>query len=710
LAGTRKFEAQPEVEKPLRYVKGVGEKLSQLFAKKEVRTVRELLFFFPRTYEDRRKISTFSELTAGITTSVLGRIQRSHPVFFSSSKRRAFEVILEAPDSGFMSEKTMSLTWFHAPYLKAKLEPGTYLMATGQVQNFRGKLQMVHPDIELVGKTLTDEVKTPGILPVYSETQGLFQKTLRRIISSAVRAYADQVPETLPASIRESHQWPTLSETLKQLHFPKSTADFDALMEGQTTAHQRLIFEEFYKLSVAMAMKRHDTVEKEGIEFKKPEKLWEKLKENIPFKFTNAQKKVLQEILEDMSSKKVMHRLVQGDVGCGKTVVAAAAALVALESGYQVAMMAPTELLIDQHFQNFQKWFVGMNIPSLKLTGSMTTTEKRSVLAELKTQSPLMVFGTHALFEKDVEFQKLGLIIIDEQHRFGVRQRASLVEKGKEENRSPDLLVMTATPIPRTLALTLYGDLDISVIDELPPGRKPISTKVFTDKQRGILEAEVIRELKLGRQAYVVFPLIEESEKLPLKSIEQMMPSFQKAFGEFEVAYLHGKMKYEDRQKILDDFKANKIQVLMSTTVVEVGVDIPNATMMVVENAERFGLSQLHQLRGRVGRGAEQSYCFLMASHLGTPEIVQRLRSMEKTQDGFKLAEIDLEMRGPGEFLGTRQSGLPAFELARLPRDLNLLQEARREAFALVEKDPALHSAPNLHKEILRQTQGVHLN
>ncbi|MBN8555305.1 MAG: ATP-dependent DNA helicase RecG [Deltaproteobacteria bacterium] len=670
----------PDLEKPLRYLKGVGEKLSLLFAKKDILKVRDLLYYFPRTYEDRRKISTLDELQAGMTTSVVGRIRRSHPVFFSKSKRRAFEVVLEAPDSSnFLSAQTLSLTWFHSPYLKNKLEVGTLVMAMGEVQNFRGKFQMVHPDVELIGKTLTDEFKTPGILPVYSETEGLFQKTIRKIVTGAVKTFAAQVQETLPDPILEKYKWPKIGPALYSIHSPKPDSDFEALVENKTPAHQRLIFEEFFKLSVALAARRDQTIQKKGIEFKKPEHSWEQLKKNLPFKFTNAQKKVLHEILDDMTSSKPMQRLVQGDVGCGKTVVAAAAALIAMDSGYQVAMMAPTELLIDQHFKNFEKWFAGMSIRCVKLTGSLPAAEKKKILKEMASESPLMVFGTHALFEKDVEFQKLGLVIIDEQHRFGVRQRADLVEKGSKIS-PPDLLVMTATPIPRTLALTVYGDLDISVIDELPPGRKPIVTKVFIDKQRTTLEKSILEQLKLDRQAYIVFPLIEESEKLPLKSIEVMMPQIEKAYSEFKVALLHGKMKYEDRQKILDDFKANKIQVLVSTTVVEVGVDIPNATVMVIENAERFGLSQLHQLRGRVGRGAEQSFCFLMASHMGTPEIVQRLRTMEKTQDGFKLAEVDLEMRGPGEFLGTRQSGMPAFELARLPRDLHLLQLAREEA------------------------------
>jgi ATP-dependent DNA helicase RecG len=401
-----------------------------------------------------------------------------------------------------------------------------------------------------------------------------------------------------------------------------------------------------------------------------------------------------------------MHRLVQGDVGSGKTVLAAAAALVALEAGYQVALMAPTEILAEQHRRNFQKWFEGLPFHIWMLTGSTSAADRRRILSDLKGGRLGIVFGTHALFESDVLYRNLGLVIVDEQHRFGVRQRAALVGKGL----SPDLLVMTATPIPRTLALTAYGDLDLSVIDELPPGRKPIETKVFSERERTKLESLVLAELKKGRQAYIVFPLIDESEELNLKSLSQMFPSIVEAFKGFTVAALHGRMKADEKQQVLNDFRDNKIQVLASTTVVEVGVDAPNATMMIIEHAERFGLSQLHQLRGRVGRGAEASYCFLMASHLGSPEIVKRLRSMEICHDGFKLSEIDLEMRGPGEILGTRQSGEPVFTLARLPRDLPLLEKARADADEILSQDPHLLKYPLLRELLKMRADRVHLN
>lgn len=697
------MKTYPEVElqKPLRYVKGVGEALSRLFARKEVHSLEDALFFLPRTYEDRREIGSLKDLKVGQKTAVVGKIRRAYPVYFSKSRRRAFEILIEDDLGG-----RLKLTWFQGPFQKEKLTEGVYLLARGEVKVFRSELQMVHPELEILGKTFEPEQIAKGIVPVYSETVGLYQKTVRRIIRTIVNQHLYQMEDRLPLSLREKYGWPDIQTTLRSLHFPDEKVDFEALLQRKSKAHERLIFEEFFVLSLGLAIKRRDYTQEKGIAFKKPELFWDSLKGNLPFQFTAAQKRVLAEILLDMTSHRVMHRLVQGDVGCGKTVVAAAAALIALESGYQVALMAPTEVLIEQHFQNFKKWFSGLEISMLVLTGSLSSKQKREALDLLKSKTPLMVFGTHALFEDEVKFQKLGLVIVDEQHRFGVRQRAQLMSKGIR----PDVLVMTATPIPRTLALTLYGDLELSVIDELPPGRKPISTRIFLDRARSKLETGVRAQLAKGRQAYIVFPLIEDSEELKLKSIESMLPSLEQAYAGFKVAHLHGRMKAEEKLKILGDFKENRISILVSTTVVEVGVDVPNATVMIVENAERFGLSQLHQLRGRIGRGAEESFCFLMASHLGSSEIVRRLKAMEKIQDGFKLAEIDLEMRGSGEFFGTKQSGVPDFQVGVLPRDFALLQSARKEAFEWVERDPELREAKALKTHLERQSREISLN
>ncbi len=681
----------------------MGEKLAGLFGRKDILTIQDLLYFLPRTYEDRRRVLNVSEIAPGSRVVVIGLVARSHPVFYSKSKRRAFEMNLNDVNGKL---GTLKLTWFHAPYQTKKLEEGTYVLVTGEVQAYRGQLQMVHPEIEILGKVLESEASGQGIVPIYSETSGLYQKTIRRILRQAVKDFASTLPDPLPEAIRTRRQFPKLSQAILDLHEPSPKADFDLLRDSKTPAHRRLIYDEFFHLSLSIALKRRDYMAAEGIAFPKPEKFWVQMKSQLPFQFTNAQKRVLQEILEDMMKPRVMHRLIQGDVGSGKTVIAGAAALVALEAGYQAALMAPTEILLDQHFKNFGKWFAGLGLECVKLTGSLSAKEKREALQKIEQGQAAMIFGTHALFEDEVKFKNLGLVIVDEQHRFGVRQRARLVQKG----RSPDLLVMTATPIPRTLALTVYGDLDISVIDERPPGRQPIVTKVFTEKQRSLLESSILDQLKEGRQVYIVFPLIDESEKLNLKSLNEMLPHLREVFVDFKVSELHGRMKAEEKSGILEDFRQGKVHVLVSTTVVEVGVDVPNATIMVVEHAERFGLSQLHQLRGRVARGTLKSCCYLMASHLGTTEIVTRLRSMEQTEDGFKLSEIDLELRGPGELLGTRQSGEPTFSLARLPRDLDLLQAAKADAEAIVTEDPELRGHATLRDSFKHRVDKALMN
>jgi len=680
----------------------VGPKLAQVLARKDLETVQDLLYFFPRAYEDRRKIHQLNEVKAGEKVTVMGQVHRSHPVFFSRSRRRAFEVILTDESAAWLK-----LTWFaSAAYLQKSLGQGVYLMATGEVTFYRGELQIVHPEIEILGKEPTSISDLRGLVPIYSETEGLYQKTIRRIARKALDQYSHRFQDLLPDSILQRYAWPNKSKAVQFLHQPTSETSFDELLESKTPAQQRLIYEEFFRISLSLAIRRQDYVEAKAPVLPKPIKFWEVFGKNLPFRFTAAQKKVLHEILEDLESGRMTHRLIQGDVGSGKTVVAAAAALVALEASYQVAIMAPTELLVLQHFENFKKWFEGIPVRIICLTGSSSTKEQKEVLEQLKQPEPTIIFGTHSLFEDRVEFSRLGMVIVDEQHRFGVRQRARLIQKGSH----PHVLVMTATPIPRTLSLTLYGDLDFSVIDELPPGRKPVATKVFTEKQRPALIREIRGELQKGRQAYIVFPLIEESEKLPLKSIQSMLPEIQSAYSEFKVSFLHGKIPSEEKRATLQDFKNGKVDVLVSTTVVEVGVDIPNATVMVVEHAERFGLSQLHQLRGRIGRGSEQSFCFLMASHLGTPEIVKRLRTMETLADGFKLAEVDLEMRGPGEFLGTKQSGVPYFQLGRLPRDFELLQIARKDAFEIVGSDPKLKNHPQLRSWLEGELHGVSWN
>jgi len=693
---------EEELSKSVRYIKGVGERLALVLARKQIISIRDALFNFPRSYEDRRKLYQVREAKLADYACVIGKIQRAFPVSFTRSKKQGFEVVLEDLSEPF---RLFRLKWFHKPYLANRLEKGHLVIASGAITRFGAQLQMAHPEMEILGRV--DDVDTSvsaGIVPVYSQTEGLYQKTIRKIENEVARNYAQLLEDPVPDLLRHKHELPTLSQAVKALHCPDLEIDWDELIEGRSPAHRRLIYGEFFLFSCVLAMNRRDFVQKPGISFPKPKRLWDIFAENLSFKFTKAQKRVVQEILEAMQAPKVMFRLVQGDVGSGKTAVAAAAALVALEAGYQVAMMAPTEVLVDQHIEKFRQWFKATGIYCLKLTGSMSASEVQQVLKTLAHESSVMIFGTQAIFEERVKFKKLGLVIMDEQHRFGVRQRASLIEKAE----APDVLVMTATPIPRSLALTLYGDLDISVIDELPPGRKPIETKVFTDSKREQMLRAVRAQLVKGRQAYVVFPLIEESEKLALKSIQEMMPKLMKEFEGFRLEQLHGRLAPDEKSRIIEEFRQGKIQVLISTTVIEVGVDVQNACVMIVENAERFGLSQLHQLRGRVGRGGSESFCFLMASHLGSPEIVKRLRSMEKTQDGFKLSEVDLEMRGPGEFLGTKQSGVPEFQLARLPKDLDWLKLARSDAFELIEEDPELKGHLKLKAELTRRFQTYH--
>lgn len=683
-------------------MKGVGEALSLLFAKKEVFTIRDALYFFPRSYEDRREIFSAREAPLDRECTVLAKIVSSRPVFYSQSRRRAFEVIV-TDDSGM---SRLTLTWFHGPFDKAKLVQDHWVLARGLIKSFRGQRQIVHPEIEILGKNFELDQVSRSILPVYSETAGLYQKTIRRLIRSAVNQYAHAIKETIPDELLAHYRFPQKVQAIRDLHFPSEDSDIQKLANQATPAHHRLIYEEFFELSLALSLKRRDYETVSGISFSRPVVAWEKFKANMPFQFTSAQRRVLSEILNDMTSSRRMHRLVQGDVGSGKTVVAAASALIALESGYQVAFMAPTEILVDQHLRNAEKWFAGLPYPLVRLTGSMSSKDRKSALAQIKEQSPCVVFGTHALFENDVQFHSLGFVIVDEQHRFGVRQRAALLSKGQ----APDLLVMTATPIPRTLALTLYGDLELSIIDELPPGRKPIVTKLFTEREREKLQSQVLIQLKSGRQVYIVFPLIEESEKLQLKSVQSMLEQLRESYPGYRVEPLHGRMKQEEKDTIIRQFRAGEIQVLVSTTVIEVGVDNPNASVMIIEHAERFGLSQLHQLRGRVGRGSYESYCFLLASHLGNPDAVERLRMLEQTQDGFKVAEFDLQRRGSGEFMGTRQSGLPQFQLAQLPRDLEWFYRAQLDVKALIAKDPQLDALPFWRERMKQNFDSVQLN
>ncbi|RMF88793.1 MAG: ATP-dependent DNA helicase RecG, partial [Nitrospinota bacterium] len=535
---------------------------------------------------------------------------------------------------------------------------------------------------------------------IYPATEGMPQKQLRRIMKQVIDTYGDKIEETLPPALRERWRLIPLSEAIRQVHFPDDSVDVELLNAQRSPGHRRLIFEELFFLELALALKRQGTLEeKRGIAYHGEGKLQEKLRRLLPYRLTAAQERVLEEIRQDMRQPHPMNRLLQGDVGSGKTIVALFALLTAIESGYQAAIMAPTEILAEQHYLTLYPYLEQLGYPMALLTSNVRGTRREALLSAIARGEIALVIGTHALIQEDVRFARLGFVVIDEQHRFGVLQRASLMQKGYH----PDVLVMTATPIPRTLAMTVYGDLDVSVIDQLPPGRQPITTRVFYEKQRERAYQLVRSEVEAGRQAYLVYPLVEESEKLELKAATEMATRLQQeTFPQFSIGLLHGRMRSEEKEAVMRAFAAGEIDILVSTTVIEVGIDIPNASVMLIEHAERFGLAQLHQLRGRVGRGPHRSYCLLLAHYPMSEEARQRLRVMVESQDGFYIAERDLEIRGPGEFMGTRQSGLPELKLADLVRHQQLLQEARQAAFSLVREDPKLQSYPLLRAVVQR--------
>lgn len=672
---------------PIQFIKGVGPRMAAILERKNIRTVEDLCYFLPRRYEDRRHIKTIAAAVLGLRETVNGRIVEAGLKQYRHKK--IFEAAIE-DDTG-----KLTASWFkgHPSYLKSTFKIGQHVLLTGDVRLYNGFKNMVHPDFELLDAQDDQSLHFCRIVPIYSETEGLHQKTLRRLAMNIIEDYASALRSPMPDWITTLRKLPGMEESVRSVHFPDDAADLTALNEGRSIFHRRLIYDEFFFFELGMALKKQGLVFEEGKAFKTGGPLLQKFYKSLPFALTSAQRRVIGEIETDMNKKYPMNRLLQGDVGSGKTVVSMAAMVTVCENGYQAAIMAPTEILAEQHYRNIRLWADPLALQIALITGSRQGTVRKETLKAIKSGEIQIVVGTHALIQEAVDFDKLGLAVIDEQHRFGVIQRAALREKGTH----PDILVMTATPIPRTLAMTVYGDLDVSVIDELPPGKKPIKTIVFFESQRDRVYGLVRNELKKGHQVFMVYPLVEESENLDLKDATRMAEHLrQEEFQDYRIGLIHGKMKGREKDRIMSAFMRKELDILVATTVIEVGIDIPEASLIVIEHAERFGLSQLHQLRGRVGRGDIPATCILLAQYSGSEEAKKRLRVMEATNDGFRIAEEDLAIRGPGEFMGTKQSGIPDFRVANILRDGRILNEARTDAFALVSQDPKLEKRENL--------------
>lgn len=671
----------------VQYVKGVGPHFASVLSKRGLYTVHDLLFHFPFRYVDRRRIASIRETTAGKDRTIIAEVVTSGISYLGKKRSRIFEVIA-SDETGIVSAKWFH---FHPKYMSAQYKKGTKVLFAGEVTEFNGIKQFVHPEAEILGDDDSSDVGG-RLIPIYPLTEGISQRMYRKIIRNALEKYSHELKNPYSTEFMQKYNLSDLKSAVLYLHNPPNDADVDLLIAGRSSEQRTIIFTEFFFFELALAMKRAQTAKEQGITFKYDESISTKFLSSIPFELTSAQKRVLSEIRQDMSRPHPMNRLLQGDVGSGKTVVALSASLQAVSNGYQAAFMAPTEILAEQHYQTISKITDKLHIPTALLTANVKGPMRESIYQGVANGSIPILIGTHAVIQSEVKFNKLGFAVIDEQHRFGVAQRHALHKKGK----NPDILVMTATPIPRTLAMTLYGDLEVSIIDEMPKGRKPIITKVYHDKDREKLYNGMRTEIERGHQVYVVYPLIEESEKIDLKNATEMSEELAKVFSpKYNVALLHGRMKSADKEKVMREFKEKKIHVLAATSVVEVGVDVPNASVMVIEHAERFGLAQLHQLRGRVGRGETQSFCILVASGHLSDEARQRLNIMVETTDGFRIAEEDLKIRGPGEMLGTRQSGLPEFKMADLVRDSGILQIARQSAFEIVTDDPNLELDKN---------------
>lgn len=672
------------LNKEIKYVKGIGPKRANKLSKLGIFTVSDLLFYFPRQYEDRNNLRKIFELKDEEKVTIRAIVSN-----IETSNVRKGLVITKVgvrDETGFAR-----LVFFNQEYISSTLKKGDTVFVFGKVKKTSYGIEMSSCEVEQMSN---NPKNTCGIMPIYPLTYGLTNKELINIVKTVFSNEQIYIKEYLPNKIIQKYKLCSIDFAVKNIHLPTNK-------ESLKVALYRLVFEEFLMLQLGLFLFKNGVTEKSGVKFEKEQNLV-KILNSLPFKLTNAQNRALNEIIDDMNCEKVMNRLVQGDVGSGKTVVALLALANCVLNGYQGALMAPTEILAEQHFISLNETLSPFGINVGLLVGSLTKKQKENVLQRVKDNEIDILIGTHALIEDKVEFNNLGIVITDEQHRFGVRQRNKLSEKGY----NPDILVMTATPIPRTLALILYGDLDISIIDELPPGRQPIETlAVYKDKREKAYNSLVRSEVQKGRQVYIVCPLVEESEAIEAKAavdlVEELKSEF---FSDLRLGLLHGKMKPSEKDETMKKFKNKELDILVSTTVIEVGVNVPNATLMIIENAERFGLAQLHQLRGRVGRGSHKSYCILIYS--SKSEVCsQRMAIMEETTDGFKISEKDLEIRGPGEFFGTRQHGLPELKVANIFKHMKILKIAQQEARYIISEDPKLNNYENekIKKEILKK-------
>lgn len=693
---------------PLQYVKGIGPARAEMLAAKGLFSVADLLYYAPFRYEDRRNIKAIVELGPGEKAVVLARVASAKLSRFRRGASGLFEAVFQDGSGAKLLGR-----WFHGERYAESLVPDVRVALFGKVELERsqGNRLMVQPETEILSVDEDGDatLHTGRIVAVYEAASKISTRVFRTLLHRVLED-CPMPEDALPESVRLRMGLPPLGQALRQLHLPDHDTDVALLNEFRTPAQVRLIFDEFFWLECGLALKKNKAKAADGISFALHERTREQIKKMLPFKPTAAQRRVMQEIADDMKRPHPMNRLLQGDVGSGKTIVAAQAAAIAIENKHQVAVLAPTEILAAQHYSYFKRLLEKLGYVVALLTGSASPREKQQIKNLISEGLVHVVVGTHAIIQQDVSFQNLGLAIIDEQHRFGVRQRLELMKKGqrieplsptdtagRHESSSltmsqaaswqqPDVLVMTATPIPRTLALTIYGDLDVSTIDELPPGRKPVITKHVSEKAVENIYSFIAQEIRTGRQAYVVYPVVEETETLAVKAAEKMFEHLStKVFPEISVGLLHGRLPAHEKEAAMQSFQTGRTNILVATTVIEVGVDVPNASVMVIEQAERFGLAQIHQLRGRVGRGAHQSYCILVTGKLN--DIArERIRTLVDSNDGFYIAEMDMKLRGPGEFFGTKQSGIPGLRLADLLRDTDILDMARAEASALIQE------------------------